>query len=334
MKDLMTADWLPEPNEIAVVELPVRFLEAADSPRLRGIDEEHALALAESDSSLPPIMVHRPTMRIIDGMHRVQAARIKGCDTVPAIFFDGSDAEAYVLGVKVNTRHGLPLSRADRRAAVARVSALYPQWSDRAIAEMVGVSPKTVGTIRSMGGGDVPPNGRRVGRDGRVRPLNSATGRERIRMAIASDPGASLRRLAEAAGVSPNTVRRMRKTIQTAQDTKPGDETGPAVVTDAPAPRVRQTDSVVEPPSPGAGLDRLSPCASWSLLSRDPSLRSTEAGRLLLRGLSMQSLGPETWERLSDSIPAHRMSDVAQLARQCADTWHEFAQRLEVGTQK
>ncbi|MBE4741322.1 ParB N-terminal domain-containing protein [Streptomyces caniscabiei] len=330
----MTADWFPELTEIAVVELPVSFLEAADSPRLRGIDEEHALALAESDSSLPPIMVHRPTMRIIDGMHRVQAARIKGCDTVPAIFFDGSDAEAYVLSVKINTRHGLPLSRADRRAAVARVSALYPQWSDRAIAEMVGVSPKTVGTIRSMGAGDVPSNGRRVGRDGRVRPLNSALGRERIRMAIASDPGASLRQLAEAAGVSPNTVRRMRKTIQSAQDTKPGDETGPAAVTDAPAPQVRQTDSVAGLPSPRAGSDQLPLCVSWALLSRDPSLRSTEAGRLLLRGLSMQSLGPETWERLSNSIPAHRISDVAQLARQCADTWHTFAQRLEVGTRK
>ena len=60
------------------VVVPVELLRHADSPRLDGESPDHIRTLAESGSDLPPILVHRETMRVIDGMHRLRAAILNG----------------------------------------------------------------------------------------------------------------------------------------------------------------------------------------------------------------------------------------------------------------
>lgn len=87
-------------------------------------------------------------MRVIDGMHRVRAAQIRGETEIRATFFVGDDSEAFVAGVRANTTHGLPLSLEDREAAARRIVELFPDWSNRAIASVSGLSDKTVGAIR------------------------------------------------------------------------------------------------------------------------------------------------------------------------------------------
>ena len=57
---------------------------------------EHIRSLAELQDELPPILVHRTTMRVIDGMHRLKAAILRGERTIEATFYDGDDAEAFV----------------------------------------------------------------------------------------------------------------------------------------------------------------------------------------------------------------------------------------------
>jgi hypothetical protein len=49
--------------------------------------------------------------------------------------------------VGMNIAHGLPLTRADRTAAAARVVHSYPQWSDRMISTVVGLSAGTVAKV-------------------------------------------------------------------------------------------------------------------------------------------------------------------------------------------
>jgi hypothetical protein len=61
-----------------VVAVPVLSLRPADSPRLNGEDKAHIARLAEMDTPLPPILVDRRTMRVIDGMHRLMAASLLG----------------------------------------------------------------------------------------------------------------------------------------------------------------------------------------------------------------------------------------------------------------
>ncbi len=38
----------------------------------------HARSLAQTEADLPPIVVHRTTTRVIDGMHRLTAAGLRG----------------------------------------------------------------------------------------------------------------------------------------------------------------------------------------------------------------------------------------------------------------
>jgi hypothetical protein len=64
-------------------------------------------------------------------------------------------------------------------------------------------------------------------------------------------------------------------------------------------------------------------------LRRDPSLRFTEAGRILLRLLAVHTIDPERWSSLIDNVPAHCAGMVGDLARECAEAWHYVAQQVE-----
>jgi hypothetical protein len=97
--------------------VPVGIPLPADSPRLGGENRDHIRLLADATAPLPPILVHRSTMRVIDGMHRLRAAMLRGATEIAVEFFDGTEAEAFARAVRENVAHGLPLSRSDREAA-------------------------------------------------------------------------------------------------------------------------------------------------------------------------------------------------------------------------
>src|ERR1044072_4324236 len=100
-----------------VIKIRISDLQPAESPRIEGENREHVQLIAESDDIQPPIIVHRATMRVIDGMHRVRAAELRGRTEIDARFFDGATLDAFVLAVHANVTHGLPLSLADRLQA-------------------------------------------------------------------------------------------------------------------------------------------------------------------------------------------------------------------------
>src|SRR5262245_51146343 len=83
---------------IEISWVPVEELLPADSPRLSGENETHAWLLAETEAALPPIVVHRETMRVIDGMHRLRAAVLRGQKTIAVKFFEGDEKDAFVFG--------------------------------------------------------------------------------------------------------------------------------------------------------------------------------------------------------------------------------------------
>lgn len=323
-------------------EVPLGVLLAADSPRTTGENLAHARTLAAGGTALPPIIVHRPTMRIIDGTHRVRAAILRGQAVIEAQFFDGTPEDAFVLSVESNTTHGLALTLADRTAAAARILITHPQWSDRAIADRTGLAAKTVGSLRrpapgraapvpprpesGSGSGSAPaatapaaptppPGSARVGRDGRVRPLNTAEGRREAARLIVAEPGASLRQIARRAGVSAGTVRDVRRRAGLGEDPVPPRmrERGPAVSVTAPPAA----------PGPPADLDAL-----VRNLCRDPALRQSDNGRLLLRMLDLQVAGVRDLPRILAAVPAHRADLVAAAATECARAWQEMAARL------
>src|SRR5579862_6566295 len=99
-----------------VTKVPIALISDGASPRRSGPDLEHIRALAESDDPLPPILIQRSTMSVIDGMHRVLAAKMRGQEEIEARLIDGDQAICFVMAVSVNVKHGLPLSLDDRKA--------------------------------------------------------------------------------------------------------------------------------------------------------------------------------------------------------------------------
>jgi ParB-like chromosome segregation protein Spo0J len=298
--------------------VPIATLNAVDSPRRVPEDSTHVKILVESEEEFPPIIVHRSTMRVLDGRHRLRAARDLGRSWIAVRFFDGTEDEAFALSVEGNTRHGLPLTLSERTAAARRILASNPEWSNGVIASITALATKTVRTLRRETAGEALSVAVRVGRDGRVRPVDRAAGRLRAAETIRERPEASLRTIARVAGISPWTVRDVRERLRRGED--------PLSAT----PRTRNAaggESVgpllhAVPRPPREPSDRLD-----GLMS-DPALKYSERGRFLLRVLAVNALSAEKQDMLVHSIPSHCRSIVYQLAMEYADTWRDLARRI------
>jgi transposase-like protein len=302
----LAADGSDLPSE----KVPLSCLETGDSPRRCGENSSHARMLADLGDVLPPIIVHRPTMRVIDGMHRLHAARLRGAEEIEVRFFDGDEASAFVLGVQLNVTHGLPLSLADRRAAADRILSLYPHWSDRVIASVTGLSGPTVAARRRRLSADNSQSDARVGMDGRIRPIDPAQRRKAATQLLADNPGASLREIARQAGLSPETIRKLR--IQS-------------------APVNGAARRQPSPSSPLARPDEAARARNMALqaLRADPAFRSTDSGRTLLRLLAASRAVDDSGNDFIAKAPAHCLGRLVEAARACARDWEAFAAGVE-----
>lgn len=312
-------EWADAPVEV----VPIRLLVVAGSPRLAGADPEHIRTLADVMEDLPPIIVHRPTLQVIDGVHRVEAARLNGRTSIRARLVDCESRAVFVLAVHANVAHGLPLSLEDRKAAAANVVASYPHWSDRAVAMVTGLSDKTIGGIRE--GDDSAQVHARLGRDGRLRPLNTAERRLQAAALIQERPEAGLREIARATGLSPATVRDVRRRTESGLDPVPDRYRAPEdreQVKEVVRPLRRpENDSCLVLPA-----DRESMLAK---LMSDPSVRFSQAGKYTMRWLYHYTVDSESCRNLADTVPDHWARTVAQLARGCAMAWDTLADQLE-----
>jgi ParB-like chromosome segregation protein Spo0J len=278
-------------------------------------------ALAAVWDKLPPIVAHLSTMRVIDGVHRLAAAKLIGRKTVPVTFFEGRDNDAFVLAVRLNVSHGLPLSLADRKRAAEGILLSHPHWSSRRVVATVGISMDTLAEIRRQLLRDPEAREVRIGRDGKARPADAAEGRRLATQLIAENPDWSLRQIARAAGISPETVRRLRNRLKQAEN-PPVQEPDPLEGGAVPKQRTGPVRLV-----PGERQDEL-PAAVVARLTSDPALRFSVGGRTLLRLLHLQLVGTEEWASLLESLPPHTRATVAQLARSCAELWGEFGTQV------
>lgn len=301
-----------------VVVLDLRVLTAGPSPRTSPADAAHVAVLAGLGGSLPPIVVQRHGLRVIDGVHRVRAAVLRGDDTIEAQLFDGSDDEAFLLALRCNIGHGLPLTLAERKAAATRVLATHPDWSDRAVAVTVGLSDKTVGALRRGSDAEFPQSIARLGADGRVRPVDCDRRRRLAAELIAAHPDSPLRHVAASAGISVGTARDVRARLRRGED---------------PVPPRRRAGTRVDPDAAvraaRPALDIRQRLVVLERLRSDPSVRFSVTGRAAVRWLAAGISGPERWADLVDTIPLHWAERVADLAHSCAQVWTEFAVACE-----
>jgi len=331
--------WEGEFDREPVVQVDIASLSVAGSPRSGGESSEH-VALLAGQEDLPPIVVHRPTMMVIDGLHRLKATQLRGERSIAVRFFDGDQTEAFVLAVRLNVKHGLPLTLADRKRAAERIMSVRPEWSDRRVASIAGISPATVSGIRRRVVGDRGTESR-VGRDGRIRPVDGSLGRKLAGDLLAQDPTLSLRQVARLASISPETVRDVRNRLGRGESLQPqgrgdtvrlpADADGRSAV-ERPGDRVARGQLRAVPSIEGGRQRHLAdPTVVVNGLKADPALRFTDAGRNLLRLLSLHLAWTEQWESIITHVPPHCSELVSGLARQFASQWTELAEQTQDG---
>ncbi|MFE1308278.1 ParB/RepB/Spo0J family partition protein [Streptomyces sp. NPDC058755] len=297
--------------DLPVQDIPVDTLRVTDSPRSRVEDPGHSRVLAQAQDALPPVIVHRPTMTVVDGVHRLRAAQLRGRTTIPVRFFDGSAEDARLLAVALNVTHGLPLTLAERTAAAERILTARPDWSDRAVASLAGLSVGKTAEIRRRVLDPAVPGTKRIGRDGRARPLDASHGRALAAALLTQDPTASLRRVAREAGISPATVADVRARLARGDD-----PVGPRHI-------ARRTPAPAAPkPAPDVG-------EMHRRLRRDPALRFSETGRSFLRLLEAGAALDRHREGIAAGLPPHCRAAAAHLAQAYAQSWELFANELQ-----
>jgi ParB-like chromosome segregation protein Spo0J len=285
-----------------VVMVEVNDLSITPSFRESGVTHEHVAHLIAMRGHWPPILVARGDGLVIDGVHRVAAARFLGLARIEAVLFDGGPEDALIEFVRRNVYHGLPLTLAERKHAAARILTAQPAWSDRRVAELCAISPKTVARLRPTAGRrptEETPHldiASRIGRDNRCRPVDGASARSRIVEEIKARPDASLRAIAATVGVSPETVRSVRMSLQHAPD---------------------------------AGTEPARIEAPWK---DDAAILSSNGGEDFVAWFERTVVTDDDAARHLDAVPLSRIYEIADEARRRSTMWMQFARSLEART--
>jgi ParB-like chromosome segregation protein Spo0J len=299
-----------------IVDVDLRRLKLGMSPRFGEQDLEHAQALSFRLDDCPPILVERSTSTVIDGVHRVLAAKMLRRPTVPVRYFDGTPEEAFVEAVKANVTHGKPLTLAEREAAAVKLLGMHNDWSNRLVGEVCGLSDKTVGRLRKTTA-DLPQLSVRIGRDGRHRPIDSGSLRNQIATTLRAMPAASPEEVAQRLATSPSTVRDVQKRIRAGNSP-------------APSKQVDNNGESVRALTPTGNRDLRTP-VDWRA---DRAILSLSKGNEMAEWLEQTKINPDRWQALVAEIPLGRIHQLAEEAEYRAAQWTKFAAALEARARK
>ena len=306
--------------------LPLGSLTEAEGLRMVGLDPGHVQVLAEVGGGWPPVLVWGPENQIVDGYHRVAAARMLGLTSVEVEWFEGPAEATLIEALRRNVRHGLPLTLRDRSRAADRVLGQQPQWSDRRIASLCGLTAKTVARIRlerAAECGEMAEQAVRIGIDGRVRPARRSESRQRALRALVQNPHGSLRSIASIAEVSPETVRNVRRALQEESGHELRLASDDATVSAAFVFGHDMGDGQVSAVGLPVPIDQ-EPVV-WE---PDVALSSCASADGLLEWLSSGS-GVHEWPAFVDHVPLSRIYEVADESRRRSQAWAIFARALE-----
>jgi hypothetical protein len=209
-------------SRIAAIPLPLARLDlkARDQRALqiRGCEDpetitRYAEIYRDDPDSMPAIRVVRDPNAasvywLVDGWHRVKAARKAGRETIQAVVIEGDIRSATLQALGANGDHGLPLTQTERQMACKALleDAEWQTWSDKRIAAHVHISPQTVAKLRKQVPGAAAAV--RESADGKkVTPTNSrekAKAKSRGQEAVAVSVGAA----------TPGTVAQLATALQ------------------------------------------------------------------------------------------------------------------------
>lgn len=156
-------------------ELSVDDLVLDEKLNLRDqLDQDAIERYDDAWDRLPPVAVFEINDRflIVDGFHRYASALRGKRQKLRVEVHVGSMADAMDYAALANLRHGLPLSRAERRRVAETRLRLHFDWSDRKHADESALNRDLFARVRKEleAAGQIPANSKRVGADGKTYP--------------------------------------------------------------------------------------------------------------------------------------------------------------------
>lgn len=163
-------------DETRLIHLDSITVDNGLNPRVGALDQEAVLDYAAHIDDLPPMVVFKipgeDGYLLAAGFHRIAAHRLAGATHGRVIVREGSRADAAEYADLDNLRHGLQLSRAERREVIRRQLKRHPDWSDVRLASACFTTDKTVRSVREAleQTSEIPRLDVLVGADGIERP--------------------------------------------------------------------------------------------------------------------------------------------------------------------
>ena len=115
---------------------------------------EHVEALVLAETFSPIVVASFSTSKrqsklfVVDGHHRLEAARRLQHETIEVRVFQGTVSEAVDYAYQSNLRNGLPLTLPEKKGYALKLLSEEPGLSDREIGRRAGIDNKTVGSLR------------------------------------------------------------------------------------------------------------------------------------------------------------------------------------------
>lgn len=168
--------------ETVTLSLPLADLRIDGGTQSRAGDDQAAIGeYAEAyrkGEPMPPLRVVRESTPagvlwwLYGGHHRYGGALVAGLTEVSCEVIDGTLADARWLCAAENRTHGIRRTTDDKRKAARLALEQHPEYTDRRIADHVGVDSHTVEGVRKKleAGQTIPALDRRIDRNGTSRP--------------------------------------------------------------------------------------------------------------------------------------------------------------------
>lgn len=145
------------------------------NPRIGALDQIAVREYSQTLNDLPPMHVFEVPGEgylLVAGFHRYAAHELAGVDQALFIVHQGDRAAAAEFADLDNLKHGIRLTRSEKRNVISRQLKRHPDWADVRIARACHTTDKTVRTVREEleGTSEIPRLDRLVGEDGIERP--------------------------------------------------------------------------------------------------------------------------------------------------------------------
>ncbi len=123
------------------------------------LDEEAIERYCDCLEALPPIVVDKETMTVLDGWHRVEAHRREGVETI-AVKYDGCPPHLFLArSYALNARHGLPVDNEVRDQIIVDLKQGkdgYDPMGEGEIAQELGISqPRVSQVVKNLLGANI-----------------------------------------------------------------------------------------------------------------------------------------------------------------------------------